>query len=190
MKISAVLLAGGESRRMGRDKATLVFHGKPLWQSQLELLRKFHPLEIFISARVDPSWRPAEVKFVPDQSPSRGPVSGLAATLTQIQADHLLALAIDMPLMTETFLRSLWELTKPSCGVVPIIGDRVEPLAAIYPRDAASDFMAALSGTDFSFQSLAKTLVGAGKLRLLSVSREDEKLFQNLNQPADVAHMR
>ncbi|PYL03745.1 MAG: molybdenum cofactor guanylyltransferase, partial [Verrucomicrobia bacterium] len=35
MNISAVLFAGGESRRMGQDKATLVFHGKSLWEIQL-----------------------------------------------------------------------------------------------------------------------------------------------------------
>ena len=53
MKISAVLLAGGESRRMGKDKATLSFQGKPLWQIQLELLRQLMPQEIFVSARSD-----------------------------------------------------------------------------------------------------------------------------------------
>ena len=40
MNVSAVLLAGGESRRMGKDKATLLFRGKPLWQIQFERLRK------------------------------------------------------------------------------------------------------------------------------------------------------
>jgi len=43
IKISAVLLAGGESRRMGKDKATVLFQGKPLWQIQLDLLRKYLP---------------------------------------------------------------------------------------------------------------------------------------------------
>src|SRR5438132_3286725 len=57
MNMSAVLLAGGESRRMGKDKATLQFRGRPLWQIQFELLRKLHPSEIFISARTDPTWR-------------------------------------------------------------------------------------------------------------------------------------
>ena len=142
MNISAALLAGGESRRMGQDKATLVFHGKPLWQIQLDLLRKLRPREIFLSARTDPGWRPADVYFVPDQTPSRGPLSGLAATLARIQTDHLLALAIDMPLMTEDFLRSLCGAIKPSCGVAPMIGDRAEPLAAIYPKGADSDVIA------------------------------------------------
>ncbi|MBO0696335.1 MAG: NTP transferase domain-containing protein, partial [Verrucomicrobia bacterium] len=43
MNISAVLLAGGQSRRMGTDKATLPFRGKPLWQIQLGLLRELEP---------------------------------------------------------------------------------------------------------------------------------------------------
>ena len=96
MNISAALLVGGESRRMGQDKATVVFHGKPLWEIQLDLLRKLRPREIFLSARSEPVWRPADVHFVPDQTPSRGPLSGLAATLPRIRTDHLLALAIDM----------------------------------------------------------------------------------------------
>ena len=185
MNISAVLFAGGESRRMGQDKATLVFHGKSLWEIQLDLLRKLRPREIFLSARSDPVWRPADVHFVPDQAPSRGPLGGLAATLSRIRTDHLLALAIDMPLMTEDFLRSLCEVIKPACGAVPMIGDRAEPLAAIYPKDADSDVIAALFGPDFSLQSLAKKLIAAGKLRLVSVSKNEENYFRNLNKPGD-----
>src|SRR5438874_2033835 len=72
MKISAVLLAGGKSRRMGQDKATLIIAGKPLWQIQLDLLRKLQPQEMFVSARMDPRWRPNDVEFVADEQPSRG----------------------------------------------------------------------------------------------------------------------
>src|SRR5918996_2302231 len=107
MNISAVLLAGGQSRRMGRDKATILFRGKPLWQIQLELLRKLQPAEIFVSARTDPAWRPPDVTFVQDEPPSRGPLSGLTATLARIQSEHLLVLAIDMPFMIEDHLRHL-----------------------------------------------------------------------------------
>jgi molybdenum cofactor guanylyltransferase len=185
--MSAVLLAGGESRRMGRDKATLQFRGRPLWQIQFELLRKLQPSEIFISARTDPSWRPEDVRFVADIPPSRGPLSGLAACLAQMHTTHLLALAIDMPFMTEDFLLSLCDYIELGCGVVPKIDNRAEPLTAIYPREAEIDFRRALAGADFSLQSLTRRLLETGKLREISVTREERKLFLNVNELADLA---
>jgi molybdopterin-guanine dinucleotide biosynthesis protein A len=186
MKISAVLLAGGESHRMGKDKATILFREKPLWQIQLNLLRKLELAEIFISARTDPPWRPSDMQFVWDEPPSRGPLSGLTAALAQIQTGHLLALAIDMPFMSENYLRAIGNEIGPGCGVLPMIGDRAEPLAAIYPAHAHVDLVEALSGIEFSLQTLTNKLVEAGKLRTLNVAKEEETLFWNLNEPTDL----
>jgi molybdopterin-guanine dinucleotide biosynthesis protein A len=185
MNISAVLLVGGESRRVGQDKATLIFRGRPLWQIQLDLLRTLQPEEIFISARVDPPWRPSNVQFVSDEPPSRGPLSGLSATLARISTDYLLGLAIDMPLMSENYLRLICNLIEPGRGVLPMIGDRAEPLAAIYPKGAGIDFTAALSGSAFSLQSLTKKLIEAGKLSLVNVLDEEKKFFRNFNALTD-----
>ncbi len=165
MNISAVLLAGGESHRMGSDKATILFRGKPLWQIQLDLLRTLNPKEIFVSARTDPAWRPADAHFVSDIPPSRGPLSGLAASLDRMCGTHLLALAVDMPLMSEKYLRHLCDKIEPHVGVVPGIHGRAEPLAAIYPREAATEFQGALAGADFSLQTVTRLLVESGKLR-------------------------
>ena len=187
MNISAVLLAGGESRRMGKDKATLLYRGKPLWQIQFELLRKLEPTEIFISARADPVWRPADVQFVADDPPSRGPLSGLAAALAQTHSNHLLAVAIDMPFITEKYLRFLCSQIEPGRGVIAKIDDRLEPLAAIYPQKVLANFQSALSGMDFSLQTLTGNLAAAGKLHVTPVTSPDErKLFRNLNEPADL----
>ena len=186
MNISAVLFAGGESRRMGKDKATLLFHGKPLWQIQLELLEKLEPVEIFVSARTDPAWRPRDVHFVADDSPSRGPLSGLAAALARMHTKHLLALATDIPFMTEKYLRFLCHQIEPGRGVLPKIDNRAEPLAAIYPQEAAAEIGAALSGADFSPQTLTNCLVAAGKLQVMPVTSQERKLFLNLNESADL----
>ena len=172
---------------MGKDKATLQFRGRPLWQIQFELLRKLQPSEIFISARTDPSWRPEDVRFVADIPPSRGPLSGLAASLAQMHTTHLLALAIDMPFMTEKFLRYLCAKIEASRGVVPKIDNRTEPLTAIYPREAEIDFRRALAGADFSLQTLTRRLVETGKLREISVTEQEKKLFLNLNEVSDLA---
>jgi molybdopterin-guanine dinucleotide biosynthesis protein A len=190
MNISAVLLAGGGSRRMGKDKATLLFRGTPLWQIQLELLRKLEPVEVFVSARTDPVWRPAGVQFVADSPPSRGPLSGLAAALAQMRAKHLLALAIDMPFITEKYLRFLYRQIEPGCGVLPKIDNRAEPLAAIYPQEALANVQSALSGNDFSLQTVTGRLVAAGKLRVIPVTSQERELFLNANEPADLQRSR
>jgi molybdenum cofactor guanylyltransferase len=186
MSLSAVLLAGGESRRMGKDKATLVLRGKPLWQIQLELLRKLEPTEIFVSARTDPVWRPADVLFTADNPPSRGPLSGLAASLAQTRSTHLLALATDMAFITEKYLKFLCSLIEPSRGVIAKIDDRFEPLAAIYPQEVLANLQSALSGTDFSLQTVTGHLAAAGKLRVMPVTSQERKLFRNVNEPANL----
>jgi molybdopterin-guanine dinucleotide biosynthesis protein A len=186
MNITAVLLAGGESRRMGKDKATLLFRGKPLWRIQVELLRKLKPAEIFVSARTDPSWRPDDVQFVLDEPPSRGPLSGLAASLAKMNTAHLLALAIDMPFMTEQYLKFLCDQIEPGTGVAPTLDNRAEPLAAIYPREASVDFQSALSSEDFSLQTLVCDLIEAGKLREIPVTEQEKKLFLNVNELSDL----
>ena len=184
--LSAVLLAGGESRRMGRDKAILPFRGKALCQNQLELLCKLKPAEIFISARTDPKWRPHDVTFVADVPPSRGPLSGLAASMNRMSTSHLLALAIDMPFMTENYLRSICDAIEPGRGVVAKIDNRAEPLAAVYPREAEIGFRAALAGSDFSLQNVVGHLVTSGKLLEISVTEQERRLFRNVNNVSDV----
>ena len=171
---------------MGKDKATVLFRGKPLWQIQIDLLRKLEPAEIFVSARTDPSWRPDNVQFVADDPPSHGPLSGLATSMLKVRTTHLLALAIDMPFMSENYLRYLYDQVEPGVGVLPKIDDRAEPLAAIYPREADADFRRPLAGTDFSLQTLTGCLVESGKLTERSVAEQQRKFFLNLNPLSDL----
>jgi molybdopterin-guanine dinucleotide biosynthesis protein A len=185
--LSAVLFAGGESRRMGADKATLHFGGKPLWQHQVNLLRQLQLSEILVSARIDPVWRPNDIDLVLDTTGLHGPLSGLAAALARSRTSHLLALAIDMPFMTADYLRSLGTKIQPDSGVVPMIANRAEPLAAIYPAKAIAHVCAALRGPDFSLQHLVKQLLHDGKLHAVPVGNEERRLFRNLNAPGDLS---
>ena len=171
---------------MGCDKATLNFRERPLWRHQLDTLRGLELTEIFISARELPDWQPNDIKFIQDNQPSRGPISGLAAALAAISTSHLLVLAIDMPFMSSGFLASLIEQVAVDCGVIPRIGDRFEPLAAIYPRDACADVEAVLATNEFALQTVARRLIENGKLRALDVSVSQRGLFRNLNDPADL----
>ena len=186
MSITAVLLAGGESRRMGRDKATLEWRGRPLWEWQIEKLRALRPEKILLSARSDVSWRPADVGLILDVPASRGPLSGLAATLAAVETDHLLALAIDMPLMRTEHLRHLCGLAADGTGVIPMIDGNAEPLSAIYPKEARSIFLEGLQSKDSSLQPIIRKLIAAIVLRVLPVSGPAREFYKNINEPRDV----
>jgi molybdopterin-guanine dinucleotide biosynthesis protein A len=187
MTLTAVLLAGGESLRMGRDKATIVFRGRPLWQRQLQALKDLRPAKIFISVRSEPPWLPLETELLLDESPSRGPLSGLTRALAQMQTSHLVVLAVDMPFMTSEQLRFLCSLVIASRGVVPVVDERAEPLAAIYPREVVTDFAAALAGSDFSLQTLTRNLARAGRIQMLDVPEEARGFYRSVNEPGDLA---
>ncbi|HJT45835.1 MAG TPA: molybdenum cofactor guanylyltransferase [Chthoniobacterales bacterium] len=187
--LSAVLLAGGESRRMGSDKATAIFRDRPLWRNQLRILQAVRPAEILVSARTDPEWRPAQTIFVADVEPSIGPLSGIVAALRHMAGTHLLVLAIDLPMMTSAYLQMLQDETKPGQGVVPVIGNRAEPIAAIYPAET-NEFANAVAGVDHSLQTVVGELARANRVRLLPVAPQDEPLFQNVNSQSDLKALR
>lgn len=186
LTFSAVLLAGGESRRMGRDKAAVVFRDEPLWRRQLRVLRDLGPEKVFVSARTTSSWLPDDTELLLDEPPSRGPLSGLTKALQQMKTSHLLVLAVDMPFVTREHLHHLSTLATEGCGVVPVVGKRAEPLAAIYPREAAQDFITALAGPDLSLQPLVRKLSAAGKVRTFLVPQEEERFYRSINTPADL----
>jgi molybdopterin-guanine dinucleotide biosynthesis protein A len=186
MTLSAVLLTGGESHRMGVEKATIIFQGAPVWQRQISLLRELQPQEIFISARSERPWRPADTELVLDKTPACGPLSGLVRALERMQTSHVVVLAVDMPFMKSAHLEFLCSLAREGRGVLPMIGERAEPLAAVYPREALSDFSAALRSNQFSLQPLCRNLTRAGKLRVFQISDEEKEFYRNVNEPTDL----
>jgi molybdopterin-guanine dinucleotide biosynthesis protein A len=186
MTISAVLLAGGESTRMGRDKATLQWRGRQMWEWQIEKLRALYPEKIFVSARSELPWCPADAELILDTPPSRGPLSGLAAALASIESDHLLALAVDMSFMTSEHLRLLCDLAKSGMGVIPMIDGNAEPLAAIYPKESRAVFLEAFQSENFSLQPVVRSLIDLKLLRAMSVSGPSREFYRSINEPRDL----
>ena len=83
---AAVLLAGGGSHRMGRDKALLPLpDGRLLWERQWEVLDALEPAEWFVSG----SWRgglPADLPWLADDFPRPGPLAGIAPALVRMRS--------------------------------------------------------------------------------------------------------
>ena len=188
MTLTAVLFTGGESRRMGTDKAKLMFEGELLWFRQLRTLRAVRPARILISARTTPSWQPAGVDKVLDEAPGRGPMGGLVVALREMQTTHLLALAVDLPFMTAAHLERIWRGARPGCGVVPVTSHGPEPLCAIYPAESMSAARTALDGGELSMRRLVRGLAEDGQVQYLPIPDRDLYLYRNLNTPSELLH--
>jgi len=186
MTITGLLLVGGVSRRMRRDKATLIVGVQPLWARQLSLLRKIKADAIWISARERPYWAPADVQVLLDTPPSRGPLSGIALALSTMTTSHLLALAVDLPQLTTEYLEKLVALTPSGKGLVPRNEGREEPLTAVYPKEAAALALKVLASEDVSLRSFVRRLRLQNLLVEYRATPEEQILHRNLNTPEDL----
>ena len=183
---AAVLLAGGRSRRMGRDKALLPLpDGRLLWQRQLAVLEALRPAELFISGP-DRTGFPASVIRLDDQTPGLGPLGGIMAALKAMRSPRLVVLAIDLPMMSSDFLSGLLE--EDGRGAIPQMdAGFFEPLAAVYPQSALAVAERQIHGADLSMQSFVRCLVEIGDVSARPVKNAERLLFANWNRPEDVA---
>lgn len=103
--LTGLVLAGGHSSRMGRDKSQLLWQGKPLFQHMVSLLEKSGMDRVLISGS---GFGASETASVPDRIPGRGPLSGIHAVLPELDdGDRLVVVPVDMPLLPESALRLL-----------------------------------------------------------------------------------
>ena len=103
MKIAAVVLAGGQSLRMGRDKATLTIEQRTLLQRSVELLQHVGFEDCFVSGQYD------GFNCIADQQTDLGPIAGIAACAKQLYCDYdaVFIIPVDMPLLAEQDCRYL-----------------------------------------------------------------------------------
>ena len=185
MKFSAVILAGGKSTRMGRDKAWLPLDGQPLLAQQIAVVRKLKPVELFISGRADTDYSSLGCPVLTDEFADAGPLAGIAAGLKAASAPLVLVLAVDMPDMTSGALRRLLERCTPGVGIVPRVNHRVEPLAAYYPKAAAPLAVDLLKRQLRAVRTFAEQCKHAGLVAVHDVAEADWKCFANWNSPDD-----
>jgi len=149
--VSCVILTGGESKRMGTDKAQVLLSGKTLLERVLEIVRPFFD-DIMVSGR-GTGLHVKGTRFIKDTLPGRGPAVGLCAAGDAARHSFVFAIACDMPFVTPGLIEYITSCRKGFDVVVPLHGDKPEPLCAVYETG--------------SLRHLAKN-VAAGKRGLVS----------------------
>lgn len=138
-KLFGLVLAGGYSRRMGRDKGTLDYHGRPQATWAAELLESLG-LRTYLSVRADQAHEPPyrERRLVLDSDAGSGPAAGLLAASDVHPDAAWLVLAADMPLVDRETLDVLIAARDPTAVATGFVGlgGMAEPLCAIFEPSA------------------------------------------------------
>ena len=142
---SAVILAGGRSRRMGDDKATLQFAGQPLLQAVAQAVAPlFGELSVSVRApRPDLSW-----PQICDAHVDAGPLAGLCAALGAVPTPWIFAVATDMPFVKPALIELLARRRAGFDAVVPRVHGHPQPLAAFYSVACLTPFRALLAAAE------------------------------------------
>lgn len=177
---TAIVLVGGRSERMGRDKARLVIDEQVLLQTVLDRLRP-HFAELLISARGVEDYAGFGVPVVPDREPGGGPLVGIVSALAAARYDDCFVCAVDNPEVDVDLVARLLRAARTADIVVPRTAAGSEPLFAVYRR---------------SILSVAASLLAAGERRPSAlfhccrtrwVDLEPGAVILNLNTEAELA---
>ncbi|MBI5918433.1 MAG: molybdenum cofactor guanylyltransferase [Nitrosomonadales bacterium] len=182
---TALILAGGDSRRMGQDKATLVLDGKSLLARVTGTMQAIFP-RLIVSVR-----QPRvglELPQVCDEVAASGPLAGLVAGLAQADTPWVFAVACDMPFVSPALVVKLADFRAGHQAVVPLVGGHPQPLAAFYGVGALATMRNSLASGDLSLRGMLQKLdvcfVEEAELRACDPQLRS---FFDLDTPQDVA---
>jgi molybdenum cofactor guanylyltransferase len=186
---TAIILAGGDSQRMGRDKASLMLSEQTLLQRVIATMQQIFP-EVIISVRQP---RPEiDLPQVCDEQPNEGmpgagPLAGLVAGLSTVTTPWAFVVACDMPFVEPAVVELLGKFRSTYQAVVPVVQGHPQPLAAFYANSCLAVMRESLTTQDKSLR---------GVLRMLDVCYVDQaglqdadpqlRSFVDLDTPQDV----
>ncbi len=189
--LTGFVLAGGESRRMGTDKAFLPWHEGTLLEHALALARELTP-EVRIVAN-GKKFAHLAVVVIEDIYRGRGPLGGIHAALSTTASPWNLILAVDLPLLNRQLLSYLLARAResPASVTVPSVGGRLQPLCAVYRREFAEVAQQSLEAgenkIDLLFAKVRTQVIDEATLSRAGFSRE---MFRNVNTPQELAEVR
>ena len=175
----AVIIAGGKSSRMKRDKALLPFgEYSTLTEYQYRRLSALFD-EVYISAKSNKF--KFSMRLIEDRYPLSSPLVAIASIFETLEVDEVFILSVDVPFISDKIIKRLYSESELSTADVIVAKSKngVEPLCAIYRKTALPLAQSFLSQEKHRLQSFL------GGLTCSIVEFEDERAFSNLNHPQD-----
>lgn len=188
MAVSGIILAGGHSSRMGRDKTLIVFNNETLIERTVKKLGNFVD-EIIIASNDTAKYELPGIVEVVDTYPGMGPLGGMHAGLMAAKYHHSFIVSCDMPFFTEELARYLLVRRTGYDVVVPEVRNRLEPLCAVYSRNCIKPIERCLQA------DIRQVFRFYPDVRVHKIPESDlhqvgdlKEIFCNLNTPEDLAY--
>ena len=191
LPLRACLLSGGESRRMGRDKALLPHPAGGTWLEQslrrllaLELpvtLCSRHPQHLELARGLEPA-----ITVIREEPPWEGPLLALQRLMQHHPEQRLLLCPVDMPALSVAALQQLLAAaaTEPALIHLAHDGQRLQPLLGIYASDAAQ--RASLSQAITGGERRLQTWLARQDCRPVAL---DPEALRNVNRPEELEQL-
>jgi len=195
MEKTAIILAGGVSKRFGQDKALVQIAGKPLISRVYERARgTVEEVIIVVSSDFQrESYAPlfpSETRLAVDVAGSKGPLAGALTGLMNARGEYSILLPSDTPFISVQVMRLLFEISQGLDAVIPRWPNGyIEPLQAVYRTSSAlASAKEAFQRGETRLQSMISRLKRVRYISTLVIRQMDQDLttFYNINAPVDL----
>ncbi len=186
---TVAIIAGGQSRRMGQDKAFLEIGGKPLIARVLERSANLGQAETMLITNKPAAYQHLGLPMYPDAQPNTGSLGGIYTALLRAQTPAVLTLACDMPFLNTDLLRLLvGQISDEIDIVVPRVAGYPQALHAIYKKTCLLPIARQLAAGQLKIIRFYSQM----RLRYLDEAEyaaydPTGQAFTNLNTPAELA---
>lgn len=157
-QISAVILAGGKSTRMGRDKASLPWGKQDILHHIIDCLQKVSQDILVISNQ--PRFLPTPIRVISDIIPHCGPLSGIHTGLSRAKHSTALVIGCDMPFITPEAVQAIMKHANSTQydAIIPLYHGKCQPLFACYQKRSLPVIEKALYTGNYKMSSLCNLL--------------------------------
>ncbi len=185
--LTGILLAGGKSSRMGKEKGLVAFRGKPLAGYGIELLSLFTDRILISSGH--PGYLEFGLEIVPDEVSGRGPAAGLASVLKNSRSPWSLVLACDLPFLTPELIEGLIENANQADVVIPFHDGVMEPLCALYRTKMMVTFEEAVKSGNLAIHKILEKC-DVYRYEAGALVEQFPQLFTNFNSMEEISRFK
>ncbi len=156
---TAVILAGGKSKRMGKNKELLNINNRRLVEMQISKLKRDFE-KIIVITNYPQYYHGLDCETFTDIIKNKGPIGGIYAGLVNSSSLYTYFLACDMPVVNRNYIKFLKNTlkAKKKKACITLLGDWIEPFNAFYSKEMIDDIKNYIENGGYSIHQLVKKL--------------------------------